>query len=501
MNLLKESFFWYDLETFGVNPQTDRIAQFAGIRTDLNLNIIEEPVLLYCKLSPDFLPDPLSCLVTHITPQEANKKGVCENEFISQINEHFSKPFTCVVGFNNIKFDDEFIRNALYRNLLDPYSREYSNGNSRWDLINVIRMTHDLRPEGIVWPQDEQGRPRFALTELTKANQIEHTHAHDALADVYATIAVAKLLKEKQPRMFDYLYSLRQKERIKPFLDFSKKEPFLYSSTAFLKEGRNTSVVLPVAINPKFRNKGYVFDLTQDPTPLIELSSHEIQRRLFSPDPVLQEEGVEKIRILSIAYNRSPAIAPLKVLKESDAKRLGIDLALCKKHQKMLAEYPELNLKLIEIFCDVEENPFDSELFDPDFMLYSGGFIGDGDRQRLQGIRELPPQEMLLNPYQFDDPRLQEMVWRFVCRNYPQVLDQEQLKRWKSFCASRLLVPPGRISDFNFYMRKIQEHLANKEISAEDKVLLRDLLLYGRRLGAKVLNYRSEDMAKFDPPA
>ena len=43
-----KTFYWYDYETFGLSPKVQRIAQFAGIRTDEDLNILEEH-MFYCK--------------------------------------------------------------------------------------------------------------------------------------------------------------------------------------------------------------------------------------------------------------------------------------------------------------------------------------------------------------------------------------------------------------------------------------------------------------------
>ena len=154
-----ETFFWYDLETFGLNSRYDRIAQFAGVRTDMDLAVIEDPIILYCKLSDDYLPDPLACMITGITPQVVQDKGMIERDFIAKINEIFSQKGTCAVGYNSLRFDDEFVRNTLYRNLFDPYQREYDEGRSRWDLLDLVRAAHDLRPKGLVWPKKESGKP------------------------------------------------------------------------------------------------------------------------------------------------------------------------------------------------------------------------------------------------------------------------------------------------------------------------------------------------------
>jgi len=192
---MSNTILWYDLETFGLNPQYDRIAQFACIRTDENLEEIDEPIRIYCKPTLDYLPAPSACKVHGITPQMALELGIDEYDFALKIHEEFSVPGTTTAGYNSINFDDEFIRHLFYRNLLDPYEREYANGNSRWDLINLVRAAHDLRPDGIVWPQDNDGYPVFKLEALTKANGLLHESAHDALSDIRATIAMARLNK------------------------------------------------------------------------------------------------------------------------------------------------------------------------------------------------------------------------------------------------------------------------------------------------------------------
>ena len=487
------TFFWYDLETFGTNPQTDRIAQFAGIRTDLDMNVVGEPIVCYCKVSPDFLPDPLSCLVTHITPQTTLKAGLCEDQFITKINAEFCKPNTCVVGYNNIKFDDEFIRYALYRNLLDPYLREYAFNNSRWDLINVVRMCHDLRPGGIIWPTDEEGKVSFKLEALTKANNISHEHAHDALADVYATIEVAKLIKKNQPKFFQFLYSNRSKQAVTPYVDIYKKKPFLFTSIQFYHLKRYTSVVMPIANDIKRRNKFYCIDLTSDVEDFINLPAKEIQYRIFQKHDELIALGVKPLKIYSLQINQAPTIAPLSTLQLEDAKRLGIDLELCEKNHKLLSSNSTLWAKFIEVFNPIEESQsrpkseFATLSSDPDFALYDNLFFSDKDREKMHHLRSLEPDKILTANMQFDDPRLPEMVWRYVCRNYPEVLNENELQRWKSFCASRLLVPPGRISDYNFFMRKVNEHLQNKNIDSSDKLVLQKLLIYGKKMGEKIL--------------
>ena len=312
----QDSFFWYDLETFGLSPFYDRIAQFAGQRTDMDLNPIGDPVILYCRLAADYVPDPQACLVTGITPQEVKAKGIPESEFAQRINELFSVPNTCVCGFNTLKFDDEFIRNLFYRNFIDPYEREWRNGCSRWDIIDLVRAAHDLRPQGIRWPNPKaNGNPVFKLTELTAANEIEQIGAHDAMVDVNATIAVAKLIKEKQPKLFKHYLKLRSKVEVRNYLNpQDEPKPVLHTCAQFTNPKGCTSLIVPITPHAKNENTIVCFDLSQDVTPLLCAKSEDIYR---TPG------------IMKVAVNKVPFLSGMNALDEEGYNRLGIDFQEC----------------------------------------------------------------------------------------------------------------------------------------------------------------------------
>jgi len=267
-----KTIYWYDFETFGINPRRDRAAQFAGIRTDEQLNIIGEPLRMYCKPADDFLPDPMACLITGITPQKALEDGVCEAEFIARIHQQFTIPGTCVAGYNSIRFDDELTRQLLYRNFYDPYEREWKNGNSRWDIIDMLRLCAATRPEGINWPTKEDGSNSFRLDQLSVANGIEHADAHDALADVIATIEIAKLIKTKQPKLFEYVYKLRNKRAVLSEIDMITRKPLLHVSMMYPAKRGCLALVMPICEHPTNKNGIIVYDLREDPDSWKELT-------------------------------------------------------------------------------------------------------------------------------------------------------------------------------------------------------------------------------------
>ncbi len=482
---MAQTLYWYDLETFGLNPRLDRIAQFAGVRTNDKFEIIGEPLVLYNRITPDYVPDPKACLLTGITPEDTLEKGIPEYEFAKRILREFSVPGTCVTGYNNLVFDDEFIRNLFYRNFFDPYTREWANGNSRWDIIDLVRAAHDLRPEGINWVKKEDGSPSFRLEELSAANGIHHANAHDALSDVYATIDLAKLIHEKQPRLFGYVFSHRKKTEAKELVNIHTKDPVLFTSALFTSANGCTSVVSPIVTDPGNSNLIHCYDLRYDPEDLLKLPPEEIRERVFTRK---EEDNGSRIHLVPLHINRCPVLSPLKILDKDSEKRLGIDIDSCLANREKLLKEPLLTQKLFKVFDSGDR--YAQGDTDPELQIYSGGFFKDSDKEHFEIIHRTPEEEILGLKPDFNDPRLGEMFWRFKCRNFPEKMDEKTAKEWKSFCAGRILSPPGKmINDFDFFKRKIRENMERRDIGSREKVILKKLDNYARYLEEEILKF------------
>ncbi len=474
-----KSFFWHDYETTGIDPRRDRPLQFAGVRTDAELNPIGEPVDLYCRLADDVLPHPEAVLVTGVTPQEANAKGLPEAEFIAGVNAELGRPGTCGAGYNSLRFDDEFTRNTLYRNFFDPYAREWQNGNSRWDLIDVVRMCRALRPEGIQWPDHEDGKPSFRLEHLTAANGLEHGHAHEALSDVYATIGVARLLKQRQPKLFDYALGLRDKREAARHLDLRGRKPVLHTSGMISTDYLCTALVVPLAAEPGNKNGIIACDLRFDPTPLLELDADGVRERLFTRAEDLPE-GTERIPLKVIHLNRSPMVMTPKLLDDpAVARRLGIDVGRQLAHLERLQQADGLQVKLAEVFGGKRFAPE----HDPDLMLYGGGFFSDADRARMERIRATAPEALGGVKLAFDDGRIPEMLFRYRARNWPESLSDEERAEWERYRLARLTETDGGAS---ITLEQLHERIAELEAaegrSARDLELLNQLSAYADEL-------------------
>ncbi|WP_105665126.1 exodeoxyribonuclease I [Cronobacter dublinensis] len=418
------TFLFHDYETFGKSPSLDRPAQFAALRTDENFNVIGEPEVFYCKPADDYLPQPEAVLITGITPQVALARGENEAEFARRIHALFTVPKTCVVGYNNVRFDDEVTRNIFYRNFYDPYAWSWQHDNSRWDLLDVMRACYALRPEGIVWPENSDGLPSFRLEHLTVANGIEHTNAHDAMADVHATIAMAQLVKTRQPRMFDYLYTYRSKQKLATLIDIVQMKPLVHVSGMFGAWRGNTSWIAPIAWHPDNRNAVIVVDLAGDISPLLELDADALRERLYTPKAALGDDSAVPVKLVHL--NKCPVLAQANTLRPEDAERLGIDRQHCLNNLKVLRDAPQVREKLVALFAEAPPFPPTSNV---DAQLYDG-FFSDADRAAMRIVLQTPPQNLPALDITFVDKRIEKLLFNYRARNFPGTLSEPEQQRW-----------------------------------------------------------------------
>jgi exodeoxyribonuclease-1 len=438
---MNPTILWYDYETTGADTVRDRPLQFAAIRTDLELNRIAEPVELFARPPLDRLPHPEAVLTTGITPQQAWERGLCEADFIRQVVAELGAPGTISCGYNTIRFDDEMTRHTLYRSLRDPYAREWQSGNGRWDLIDLVRATHDLRPDGLVWPTYDDGRPCFKLDRLTLANGIEHSEAHDAVADVEATIALARLIRERQPRLWSYAWSIRHKRALTDRLSLETLQPLVHTSGMLCRKSGCSSLVAPIAFDRENRNACHLWDLRFDPAPLLELPVDQLREVLFTPRDKRPADA-PAIALKQLHINRAPFVAPAATLDQPSAERLQIDTEACARHLGWLQH----NLAAVRRVVDgiYAAGPALHDEVDPDMALYRGGFFSDSDRRLMEEIHLMSPERLAGHQPPFADPRLAPLLFRYRARNWPETLGEEEAIRWEEQRMATLEEPERR---------------------------------------------------------
>lgn len=474
---MSATFLWHDYETTGADPARDRPVQFAAIRTDAELNPIGEPIDVFCQPTPELLPQPEAVLVTRVTPQEARRRGLAEIEFCAEVHGALAEPGTCGVGYNSLRFDDSFTRNLLYRNFHDPYRREYANGNSRWDLIDLVRMCYALRPAGIEWPRREDGVASFKLDDLANANRLREGMAHEALSDVRATIALARLVRTKQRRLFDWYLGLRDKQTALKLLDWPKRTPVVHVSSKFPAARGHLSIVLPLGVLPDQANAIVAYDLAVDPRPLIELDVDAIRDRVFVASADLPE-GEARIPLKLIRANRCPALAPLSVLKDVDHARIGLELDTCLAHAERLRGIDGLSIKAARVFERVGPDPD----VDPELAIYQG-FPSPADRAAINRVHGTPPDRLGGSHFRFADPKYHELLFRFRARNHPESLSRPERQRWTSFQQQCLWHGAGLASiTLPDYLARIVALRLARAGNGADLALLDQLEAWGQEL-------------------
>jgi exodeoxyribonuclease I len=465
---VSNTFFFYDLETSGLDPRKQRIMQFAGQRTDLNMKPIGDPVNVLVALSDDVLPEPTAITITGITPQKTQEEGYSEADFLKLLYEQVFTADTIVVGFNNIRFDDDFMRYTLYRNFYDPYEWAWQDGRSRWDMLDVVRMTRALRPDGIEWPVDDNGNPTNRLELLSSANGLDHVKAHDALSDVQALIAVAKLIKDKQPKLFEYLLSMRGKNDVAKLVNLNDPQPFVYASGRYPKENNHASVAYPLCPGGT-PGSTIVWDLRHDPSEWGNMTVQQLRDIRFTPYEQRQIEGFVGLPAKELAYNKCPAVAPMGVLDDAAQQRIKIDLKLVQQNLAKLVK-TDLADKLREAFTRDEFK----KATDVDAGLYDG-FVDDKDKPKMSAVRAANADELADFHPDFIDSRLNELLVRYKARNYPRSMSQDERNRWEDYRIQRLNAElPG-------YLKSLQ-NLASMAATTSTHFLLSELQLWAESI-------------------
>ncbi len=477
---VKRTFYWFDYETFGLDKGRDRPAQFAGLRTDENLNEIGRRDVFYCLAAEDYLPSPQSCLITGITPLTCFDDGDPEAVFANKIFERLNQPGTISVGYNNFSFDDHVCRYLFFRNLIDPYKREYGDGKARLDLYQIVIAAYAFKNDILRWPRTAEGNLVLRLEELTKANGLTHEHAHDAMSDTLATMLLAKAIKTKEPKFWDYAVSLSSKAEVKKF--FSVSDPLIYVDRSAGEARRFLRAIYPICENPSKPNEWLCWDLCHDPQELFDLTADDVAKRLY----VSKEDrakGVAPIPLVRVRINNAPFV--IRVPKTFD-KRFGMTLGLSYAELLQRAtvlkngDYSFLDSLLVSI-SETESRFFNLKGEEIETSLYSGGFLSNSDRNTLERLRAKEPEEIAeeYGSLDFDNPELTHLIRRYLARNFPYVLSAEDALEWRRYREDHLITGKDNSRTFESFFEEISRL---REEYPQKEGVLDELEEYGREI-------------------
>lgn len=435
----------------------------------MDLEPVGKPYNILIKLNDDTLPSPEALMVTGITPQQTVADGYTEAEFARILDEEICSSDTITVGFNNIRFDDEFVRHLFWRTFHDPYEWCWKEGRSRWDLLDVVRMTRALRPEGIKWPVVD-GKATNRLELITKENGIDHFKAHDALSDVEALIAVTRLIKERQPKLYQYLLEMRDKNKIKQLVNLENKEPFVYTSGRYESEYNKTTVAFPLTSGKN--GNIVVYDLRYDPVNFVDLGSDELRKKFFATWEERRAEGFVPLPVKELQYNRAPAVAPLGVLQQEEGwQKIQLDVQTVERHKQTLLQAPYFAENIRELF---EAKPDFKKAVDEEGQLYNG-FVGDRDRLRIETVRNADERQLADFHPEFDDERLAPLLLRYKARNFPSTLSDDEAAMWEAWRSNKIT------KELPFFMKSLH----NLALTVQDdnkQFILQELQLWAESI-------------------
>lgn len=462
---MAQTFFFYDLETTGLSGRSDRIMQFAGQRTGMDLQPIGEPINVLVALNDDTLPSPEALFVTGITPQQTVADGYTEAQFAQMLLDDVFTEDTITVGFNNIRFDDEFIRHLMWRNFRDPYEWAWKDGRSRWDVLDVVRMTRALRPDGINWPEVD-GKASNRLELITKENDITHLRAHDALSDVEALIAITALIKKQQPQLYDYLLKMRDKNEIKKLVNLDNKQPFVYTSGRYSPDYHKTTVAFPLTAGKN--GNVVVYDLRVDPTPFINMDGKELAKKLYATWEERQAEDFVGLPAKELQYNRAPAVAPTIVLeKDGGWERIGLDKLTVERNKSTLLSAPHFAENIRSLF---ENKPEYKKSVEPEAQLYDG-FLNDADKIRVKTVAAADEQALSDMHPSFQDERLSPLLLHYKARNFPRSMSADESVAWENWRVERIRT---QLPEYT----KALERLSKRKLTDQHQFILQELQLW-----------------------
>ncbi|WP_320196876.1 exonuclease domain-containing protein (plasmid) [Agrobacterium rosae] len=454
-------FVIYDLETSGLNKRFDQILQFAAIPTNDDLEQIAAPVNVRARLLPSIVPSPGALHVTqrsisHITDASLPTlyQAACE---IHDASMSWSP--SMFLGYNSIRFDEEFLRQTFYQNLRHPIYVTNLNGNNRGDALRLLRGVALLSPDSIAVPIDADGRRSFRLEDLGPANGFNPDKRHDALSDAEATLHLCRLIRDRAPGAWS---------NFSRFANKSNVIEFIHDEDAFALLGERADSdffsVTHVGQSPKDKNLQYCLDLNSDYVALDRMSHVELCEQVKDPGG-----PIRKFRA-----NASPVMAPLWELEDQgllsassdDISHLG----------RQIRSNEDLLNRLRSAIVDSERVWPESVHLEE--QIYNG-FASDTDVALCQRFHQIPWEDRTALIARFQDKRFYRLGRRLIYHERPDLLEHNQFASMRDEVRQRL---DGSIADVPWLtiptaLSEIQSML-NEPISDEDRQALSSLSEY-----------------------
>jgi len=469
----RPTYLFYDLETTGLNYAFDQVLQFAGIRTDLSFSELERHEILV-KLRPDVIPSP-AAMMAHKISLSDNVSAIFEYEATRQIHALLNEPGTVSIGFNSLGFDDEFLRFAFYRNLLPPYTHQHANNCWRMDLLPIVTLYWLYKPDVLKWPWIDD-KASLKLEHLNAANNLADAASHDAMADVQASVELARRLSAEK-EMWDYAAGYFKKG-----LDSARQDE-LQPLSKSLQEVYRFGLLVDVGIGSQYNYQAPVLFIGQSEP----YSNQFLWLRLDRPE--LQETTADNIEdttwVIRKKQGQKRIILPPKerFLQRLDSERRQI-LA---DNRRWLEAHPDLLVAIAKYHREFTYQEVPN--VDVDALLYQTNFLTDEEAEVSRRFHNaaLSQKAGMLGLFRRSD--LRQLAERIIFRNYPdrmpdsskpaseafmkQVNPSDEEQAMVDYRGKRRMTPRRAISE-------IEALRSGGELSAQQSLILDELAGYLR---------------------
>jgi exodeoxyribonuclease I len=408
------SFVFYDTETTGTNTYFDQILQFGAIHTDDELNELDR-FECRCRLDGHVVPSAGAFRVTGMTIGKVTAADLPTHyEMVCQLKEQLEKwcP-TTFVGWNTLSYDEHLLRQAFYKCLHPPYLTN-TNGNQRSDMLKLAQCAEAFSKDVLTVPLNEKGKPTFKLDQLAPANGFHHLNAHDAMADVEATIFICRLIKHRAPEAWQQMLHCAAKARV---------EEVIHGSAVFMLREYYGSVREYALTRLGEEPNGFAplaYDLSIDSHQLHVMSDTELSSRLKrSPRPIRR-----------IRTNAAPFVTP--AVSGQSIAGLSYDTLTARRID--LLGHPGLIDRLVQL--SAREPVAGSEHVEE--RIYDG-FPSRADAALMVRFHELPWCDRFPIVEQFADDRYRAIGRRLIYGHCPESLPLEVREEQERLVAARLL--------------------------------------------------------------
>ena len=415
-------YIFYDTETTGTSTNFDQILQFGAIRTDEDFNELDR-FEIRCHLLPWVVPNPGALLTTGVSPALLVDRNLSSHfDMVAEIEKKLLAWSPAVfIGYNSISFDENLLRQALFQTLRRPYLTN-THGNGRADALTMARACSVHAPNTLSIPIAANGRMVFKLDRLAPQNGFAHENAHDAMADVEATIHVAKIIKTQAPEVWAQMMMTSSKRGAANFLT---SESFIHQTEFYAGLG-HTWMVTKCGQDPTYDGRAATFDLSVDPAPYLDMSVDQLVSVLNASPKVIR----------TVRLNAQPILMPLNIGSEWLGV-MDLDDALLMGRIEMIQNAKEFQERVGLALSRRYEERATSVYYEE--RIYDG-FPNRADEGLMVDFHRVSTwPERLDIARQFNDERLKHFAFRAIYAEAAEVLSESHRKQIETWIADKVL--------------------------------------------------------------